>query len=130
MNWSKMTDRQRDALVAETMGWQWYTMDDRNILTDSDFSYVESPYKKGKHAAMDDLGGAGVCRAVPHFTIDIAAAWKAVEQVKEHHFTLEYFADDSQWHARTGTDDSFAYVADTAPEAICLAALRAKGVDI
>lgn len=125
MNWAEMTPRQRDALVAEkVLGWQWYTMEDCNILTDINFYYVGSPYKRGKQGAVDDLSGGGVCQAVPHFTTDIAAAWPVMEYVEG----LEISRDENRWCVRY--DGAFVVVADTAMEAISLAALRAKGVEV
>lgn len=96
-----------------------------------------------------DLGMGWYCCVVPRYTIDIAAAWKLVE-----HFggaaTIygpggsyaggEYAASSwgceisgdfpSEYDPECRTDYVRCYEAESAPLAICLAALKAVGVDI
>lgn len=67
----------------------------------------------------------------------ISAAWQVVEKMREQgwdHFSLTWGAKGKwdamfmMWH---GPEDAIVQeVADTAPLAICLAALRAKGVEV
>jgi hypothetical protein len=103
--------RNIDALVAEhVMGW-WLAKDE-----------------DGEWCFMD--GADFVCFNfdVPHYSTDIAAAWEVVE--KMGHVGLNW--DDTtnspaRWQCIMERGE---YYADTAPMAICLAALKAKGVDV
>ncbi len=68
---------------------------------------------------------------VPPFSTDIAAAWQVVEKFLPH-FRLEChedsdYTDADGWHCDIWTDRGVACAqgADTAPHAICLAALKA-----
>lgn len=58
------------------------------------------------------------------YSTDIAAAWEIVEKLR----LWVYPSDDSDgWEAGLPDDDSCWKGADTAPMAICLAALESKG---
>ncbi len=79
----------------------------------------------------------------PRYSEDIAAAWEVVEKMRENEVLLwtqlspggnyrieirrflKSDVTDSIWEKAQGYE-----VADTAPLAICLAALRAKGVEL
>lgn len=110
LSWDEMTTRERDALVAEkVMGWNVYQAS-------------WSP------------------------TTDIAAAWEVVEKMDAEHRTLRVSRHPVMgweceifppypWREHTNEgvrvhSTSYSASADTAPEAICLAALRARGVDV
>jgi hypothetical protein len=62
---------------------------------------------------------------VPHYSTDLSAAWQLVERIREpgHAFHLSRF-DPCIWLA-TFRDDGYAAQAETAPLAICRAALKA-----
>lgn len=62
------------------------------------------------------------CEA-PHYSTDIASAWKVVESLYEFEFIIEQ--KGTGWKAHF--DSSWAG-AETAPLAICLAALTAKNI--
>lgn len=73
------------------------------------------------------LGG----KPLPHYSTDIAAAWEVVEKVGD--IKLEgYRCVDGcfRWCVTTFDLDDIEIRADTAPMAICLAALKAKGVEV
>lgn len=68
---------------------------------------------------------------IPHYSTDIAAAWEVVDNLIERKFRVSVLRDFSEWavciwlpNAVRWTD---AIEADTAPHAICLAALNAVG---
>lgn len=66
-----------------------------------------------------------------HFSVDIKAAWTVVEKfTEERDVLLEYYnlPIGNQWRFMIGMG-LFAAFADTAPHAICLAALEAAGFD-
>jgi hypothetical protein len=69
---------------------------------------------------------------LPHYSTNILDAWQVVEKLKAHPylfiFEMEVVVDcDCAFHGATG---SFRAEAETAPLAICLASLKAKGIDI
>lgn len=114
--------RELDALVAEkVMGWVRPAMDSPYI--------VDDPI----HGKLAYLSGE-----IPHYSADIAAAWEIIEKLRGgYHVTLESFG--SHWRCdisvitasvASGTKGNGQGRADTAPMAICLAALKAKGVTI
>ena len=83
-----------------------------------------------------DLGGGApsgmVSNGVPRYTTDIAAAWKVVEKMEEEWATTLETDGTRRWVVRFWAGDEFnesGYRA-TAPEAICIAALRATGLDV
>jgi hypothetical protein len=134
-----MNARARDALVAENvMGWV-------DVCVDVDGEYYGYP-----PSADTSLG----CDRVPRYTTDISAAWGAIDKMK-HTDPWEYgrvhlrwggygntltpkgphgqmmYPNELSWECSIETEASGGTgVALTAPEAICLAALRAVGVDV
>lgn len=139
-----MTDRELDALVAEkVMGW--------DVLTTREF------HRHGKSGDVVDCGDDGIFvaerdrSATTPFnpSTSISAAWSVVEQMRELGWHIDLDNDGSQkigaeeswtWNALLWTDrddydgdgdgDWPTAHADTAPRAICLAALRAVGVEV
>jgi hypothetical protein len=111
--------RELDALIAEkVMGWTYKTFPD-GVL----------PHVKHWHGPNDEC-------LLPCYSISIAAAWQVVGLLsKEWKFDLEYYPglnNEPDWCAMFfnnrdsfGNVGAFAASADTAPLAICLAALRA-----
>lgn len=77
---------------------------------------------------------------VPHYSTDIAAAWLVVEAMRGRGLHLQMNDTLSAYRARfftvestrdwdrESTDGAYYEFADTAPHAICLAALKAVGV--
>lgn len=105
--------RELDALVAEkVMGWKrsltgfWFPPD--------------------LHPNANIIG-----HEIPHYSTDTGAAWEVVEKFP-HFYLFRWIAGGpmpGQWECRfSDTDDGTKIVwADTAPHAICLAALKAVG---
>lgn len=110
--------RKIDALVAEkVIGW---TIKPGQIGT--------SHSTAGHFIAPED---------VPEYSTDIAAAWDVVEAWKGDGSLCEIVLSRCESHVSTGwrarfgeSEASWEADAPTAPLAICLAALKAKGVDV
>jgi hypothetical protein len=103
MKWSEMSARERDALVAERIMGQ----------------KIPRPLKFGTPIAP--------------YSISIDAAWKVVEKLKETRYVHLWFDGDGWWfevEVGEGALESVEAKAPNAPEAICLAALRAVGVEV
>ena len=131
--------RKLDALVAEkVMGWRKERMFlaehnyGRDLPDRGDWVW-RTPGQKGYRwlvrgaSFQDDDEKPGF-----HPSTDIAAAWEVVEKVR-----LSVIPHPNGWHAsyldeRDSANFRFLYaaVAPTAPHAICLAALKAKGIDV
>jgi hypothetical protein len=62
------------------------------------------------------------------YSSDLSAAWDAVEQLSANGEPLKVHRDDSRWVAAFGKGPAVAGL--SAPVAICLAALRARGIDV
>lgn len=110
-------ERELDVLIAEkVMGWTEIEPDDRDA-----FIGIEPR--------------EGACFwAVPYYSTDIAAAWQVVDKLK--HFTLrrkgdswtvEYRDCQNPMDHMVVNDCCASMTAETAPLAICLAALRSVG---
>jgi len=123
--------RELDALVAEkVMGWKWLERDEFNEY---------------RHLTPN---GQKIQVAVPRYSTDIAAAWQIVEKIKfmqpgweiyglkpDHlqKFTIEYngFGWRAGWApVKLDGNMTIEAEAEAAPHAICLAALRAVGVEV
>lgn len=113
--------RELDALIAEkVMGWTW----------DESTAWSPSGGRNSRTGRPDDPWWW-----LPHYSTDIAAAWEVFEKIPmtiyAPHASLaagEYENVD-QWvaEARLPSKESISESADTAPLAICLAALKALG---
>lgn len=119
-----MTSRQRDALVAEkVMGWRvdwdsyqdWYNCDVDSAPPLDDLIFT---------APGDIFHGELRIFNVSNYSTDIEDAWLVAETIKD----IEIARIGNGW--RVVYDGAFASFAQNAPEAICLAALRVKGVNI
>lgn len=145
MNWSEMTPRERDALVAEkVMGHK--LVDIREAESIAREVWKTQPdcqvFLAGFHAHQEDGGFYFDGWSVQHYTTDIAHAWEVVEQLVDEKRQVEVTWENGAssaystlfWTCSTtepyGYENIAHHHADTAPEAICLAALRAKGVDV
>jgi len=75
---------------------------------------------------MGEMWGVGpnLEDTLPHYSTQIADAWLVVEKMRPY---FEIYCDGGGWVARFGWADAgtLAAYADTAPLAICLAALKA-----
>jgi hypothetical protein len=110
-------NREIDALVAEHIfGWGEVTFNaEINAATG------RTPSRTG---GMDGRGFAWI----PRYSEDIAAAWEVVERMRGEGWSFEllYLKTISKWLCKI---NGFYDTADTAPMAIALAALKAKGVE-
>lgn len=115
--WDQMTSRERDALVAET------------VMETPRHLIFGTNYELGSGADFDIVNYA------PQYTTDISAAWEVAEKMRENGFWY-FIGSGSKEHGkivvefRPQGEDGVAVVMDDVPEAICLAALRAKGVEV
>jgi hypothetical protein len=73
----------------------------------------------------------------PRYSTDIAAAWEVVEKLTADHefrFQADYYGPFVQFiryaEDKNGDHPDYSSSADTAPHAICLAALKAVGVEV
>lgn len=120
--------RELDALVAEkVMG-----------LTRHDESYVTESIGKVLRFVWRD--GCGDCvysgdMFLPRYSTNIADAWEVVERLVstpgpngDHHSVQVDYSGDAVVVIDENEDWQVSAIADTAPLAICLAALKAKGV--
>jgi hypothetical protein len=119
--------REMDALVAEkVMGWT-------RVVGQNELG---EEYTEIRDAQGETMGWAwgepelAEVDAVPRYSTDIAEAWRALEKLGGT-FDLAYLADVSLWQACfSDTDPIGEAMADTAPLAICLAALKAVGAEV
>jgi hypothetical protein len=148
--WTKMDGHARDSLVAEKLfGWQSKPCDLEE--TDGELTIYDSGDaccpRCGVYEHINDF--AHGFTVPPHYTTSMDAAWLVVEKLKSEEWfdnlELVYVKRNQRRDTeyirvnfcfRNGTnagkgpwDHSYAEAA-TAPEAICLAALRAIGVEV
>ncbi len=109
IEWNKLSARERDGVVAEyVMG---LILVDGKIVTD-----------------YDDR--------IPDYTTDIAAAFLVVQKIKEGLFVFDVESVGESWAVSFIPTDEFpkqkreCTYADTFMDAICIEALRAKGVEV
>jgi len=118
--------REIDALIAEhVMGWKGVAPVSACVL---DMAGINPEYPQ-------------VPQIVPYYSTDIAAAWEVVERLSTefYHSWSLHLNNGRQYHEfkfvppkemASGTIGPSHWVeSDTAPLAICLAALKAKGID-
>lgn len=101
--------RELDALVAEkVMGWSSAKIESADFYTDE----------------------AGATRHdIPSYSADFNAAGEVVDKVNRE-FRLSNKRNEGGWWAYFNDESYFASKGDTAPHAICLAALKAVGYKI
>jgi hypothetical protein len=105
--------RELDALVAEKV------MDEQKLLVPDDGSIYPDP----RYTSW--WWGRDIHELVPHYSTDIAAAWLVVEKLAPNmDFYMEIATKDDGWFVMFGDDLDKACIADTAPLAICRAALK------
>jgi hypothetical protein len=131
--------RELDAIIAEkVMGWQRET--DERELRRLNSGYLDA----SEYARWWINPSGGWACASPRYSTDIAAAWEVVERLKDanrddasYDFDLIYESSKERetglrndvfgWFAQFGEAEHGSGRADTAPLAICLAALEAVG---
>ena len=123
----ELSNRELDALVAEKV---FNIKVVKLNIVGEDISFIDK--------TKDELG-IEAYRQIPCYSTDISAAWEITTKFDQVNVSTNsgagahcvvwivgYTKDED------GVPDMFTYdaCADTAPKAICLAALKAKGVDI
>ena len=117
--------RELDALVAEKMmGWKWAVTKENGIvpfrrLVDPDIDYSRIP----DALLPDDKSLRILDRGYPHYSIFIDDAWPVVEKFDEY----DIYKDEHRVVCKVAMKGDMwsMAIADTVPEAICLAALKA-----
>ena len=113
-----MNNRELDAKMAELMGWYYIREDEDDI--DSDGYWTHPTDRSGNSSP-------------PDYPSDISAAWLVVEKMKEIS-RINITFDGMLWVCQfPDIPDDFTVVcasADTLPEAICKAALKAVEAEI
>lgn len=117
--WGEMSERERDALVAErVMGWVDFWPDGT-----TDMAYPPNEQVMGIEAER---------APIPHYSTDIAAAWQVAEKLDHDYYDVHIQNTPGlgdEWCVKlTGLEHSVC--ANTLPEAICLAALKAHGIEV
>jgi len=109
-----MTDRQLDALIAEkVMGWTDFVPKENS----PQFDVTATPPK------WDCMR----YQRVPDYSTSIAAAWEVVEKFPR----FEIVGSENRWAVLFDRESDIDYVIDeSVTKAICLAALKAKGVEV
>lgn len=120
--------REMDALIAEkVMGFTHYVGDD--VPNGHAHSYLradEIPEVWLKELPNRDfVRFCKQCGDMPNYSTHIEEAWEVVEWMKDWNFTLDWLGSDWQTMFQTEDDGEFFSNADTAPLAICRAALKA-----
>lgn len=117
--------RELDALVAEkVMGWE----------PGPGGIHLFPPKDEPNRKRFTRWNGEARVTEIPHYSTDIAAAWEVVEKLG-HKFQM-FLNTRGKWteadfvHWPDNLKGYVAASADTAPLAICLAALKACGVDL
>lgn len=120
IDWNKLLANERNALVAEAvMG--------KKIYTDQ-FFRGGTTKETVRHLGIE----GDTMRHIQPYSWDISSAWQVIEKMRENGWEVDIDSRaNKRWFCRFMSDgpDRDA-TADAAPEAICLAALRALGVNI
>lgn len=117
--------RELDAIVAEKiMGYLWWHRSEG-------CNQLYEPGSAEWAADMELIPGKHETEyppvlGVPHYSTDIAAAWTLIER---HPFYVYIARVHGFWQCNFYAPEAFKATADTAPLAICLAALKAAEVD-
>jgi hypothetical protein len=129
--------RELDALVSEkVMGRQWFTFIHQSYLLEPQVAehicFHGSSWTKGKTADWDSESQILTnlrFQRVPDYSTDIAAAWEVVEKLgllKTSRLTQD---NPDEWVVETKEHDPLDIASgETAPLAICRAALKAVGL--
>jgi hypothetical protein len=125
--------REMDVLIAErVMGWrrvQWATEAGRAIepgwMLVNEIDWATDHYRA---ARSDELPSSDFDVLVPRYSTDIPAAWPVLEKLMAD-FNVELRWDGRRWTCCVIHPFYRGHAADTAPLAICRAALAATGTD-
>ena len=110
-----MTNRELDALVAErVMGCR--------------VAWNAAPYCDCSVDRPHDIATDDDTFELPLYSTDIAAAWEVVEKIIARGNNVWVGFYGNTWHMHFTEDALSQYPADTAPKAICLAALQVMDV--
>lgn len=138
--------RELDTLIAEMLGWRWWPFFDEEKGWMKDLYPPTAPVHSWPYSdnapPLDGLPYENCYHfsRMPRFSSDIAAAWEVVEFMRSGHLLVDIachgensesfygiFGDWWEWRCgvsiKNNTQMVYEY-ADTAPHAICLAALR------
>jgi hypothetical protein len=132
--------RELDALVAEkVMGWKWQRHEDSKgwwCETFHDPNGLKALVRdeKGTRESHWWPGGEMGARSMPSYSTEISAAWEVVEKMvgkRPAFFVMDRPVDvfSKEWRCAFDTSGAYSW-ADSAPFAICLAALKAVGVEV
>lgn len=126
-----------DSLVAtEVMGWRWLAIANKDgcVLISPETASQVDPDKQCRLCKTPLYRILG--RGSSPYSTSIDAAWRVVEKMAERGWAcdIKNYANNPEMEGRYGcyfyTDSARFYTsAETAPLAICLAALRAVGVE-
>ena len=113
--------RKIDALVAE------HVMGLKLLEMDKEFPML-------MHVTGKNEWGHDTVEGVPEYSKKIEAAWKVMEAVKRFGFSIEWQHDSANFYTKhwwvVGEDEDYETCNDSAPMAICLAALKLKGIEV
>lgn len=124
--------RELDALVAEKV----MRFDHKHKINGCEDCWYDVCEYCGLEFHCEDT--SGYCEGYPHYSTDIAAAWQILARLRELGFKYISVVSLSNgwqcWGDKAMTLNSVppdvSVNADTAPLAICLAALKAVGVEV
>jgi len=127
--WTEMTPRERDALVAEKVFGNkvsWFSLHVNSL------GYEENLPDKDGDCPMQLMLADGEWSTIPKYTTDISAAWEVMEKMRKSGCLVSVHNVFGGYRSTVVPHEHDAFWGDapTAPEAICLAALRAVGVDV
>lgn len=138
MDWSKMTGRERDAFVNEHLlgyywrDYTWYDGTPKQLLWHNDMGEPKG----------DDFGHLPDGRIFPWDMDQPTTDWAIAGEIMDEHPYHFYLTrsnetgnihapwSEATWRCRFYAPRQFEVIAETGPMAICLAALRAKGIQI
>jgi hypothetical protein len=134
-------NRQIDRLIAEhVMGLRIYHYDKDiaercyYMLVDENWDYAGDDF--GRHAGERETEAEAWEKDCPHYSTDISAAWRVVEKLGEVYDVVVGRDKEGTGFCRLYTDRTQDYYprhemfAETPQLAICLAALKCKGIDV
>ncbi len=106
-------DRELDARVAENiMGW---TEINPSVSGRGQKYFGMSP-------------GCYTPKQIPHYSSDISAAWNVIQSQKWESWSMRWDAEEKMYYCQIQHHgNKFIGFAETAPEAVCVAALTATG---
>lgn len=138
MKWAELNERERDVLIHEkVMGKtepEICEFDPRMTVMTSGSepdSFDWRCYKCGAYGKVTRDGYYQHQKAIPHYTISMDAAWQVVEKFKQEgrggYFFIQWQYYLGKLYERPSYRDT---LFDLNPDGVCLAALRAVGIDV